>query len=249
MRPAPTTPSVLRQSRLPRNSDGSQPVKRPSRTKRSASATRRAAAKVSATASSAVVSVRMPGVLPTAIPRAVAAGDVDVVVADGVVAQHPPAGAVQRRQQLPVPALGELGDHAVAARLHAPRRSRRRSAAGCCRTRRPGSRRRRASRASARLAAAWSPPRGAGRGVVDLAGRAAHCRPPGVGESRGPHRSRQRHSVRRRGAAPRRRGARSAGAGGPAPPPAPRGVRSSVDAAYLPSSASIFLTPSAASSA
>ena len=79
---------------------------------------RRAAAKVSATASSAVVSVRMPGVLPTASPSRRRRRQVDVVVADRVVAEHPAAGALEAFEQRGVPLLGELGDDAVAGVAH-----------------------------------------------------------------------------------------------------------------------------------
>ncbi len=75
---------------------------------------RRAAAKVSATASCAVVSVSTPGVLPTATPAVVAAADVDVVVADGVVAVGATAGRRERVESVRVPRLGELADDAVA---------------------------------------------------------------------------------------------------------------------------------------
>ena len=74
MRPAPTMPTVLPWSRLPMKRSGSQPLYLPPRMKTSASTTRRAAASVSAQASSAVVSVSTPGVLPTGMPCRVAAG-------------------------------------------------------------------------------------------------------------------------------------------------------------------------------
>ena len=66
-------PTVLFCSRDPTNSVGSHPLYFPARMNTSASATRRAAASVSAAASSAVVSVRTPGVFPTGMPCLVAA--------------------------------------------------------------------------------------------------------------------------------------------------------------------------------
>ena len=114
MRPAPTMPSVPRQRRLPSSIVGSQPWKRAGTHQRSPSAMRRAAAKVRATASSAVVSVSTPGVLPTGRPRRVAAAHVDVVVADGVLAVDGAAGGREGAEQLRRPALRELADGGIA---------------------------------------------------------------------------------------------------------------------------------------
>ena len=60
MRPAPMMPTVFRCNRLPTNKVGSQPLYSFARMNLSPSTTRRAAANVSATASSAVVSVKTP---------------------------------------------------------------------------------------------------------------------------------------------------------------------------------------------
>ena len=73
MRPAPTMPSVAPVTSLPSISRGPHPVKRPSRTYRSPSATRLAAANMRAQATSAVVSVSTSGVLVTGMPRLVQA--------------------------------------------------------------------------------------------------------------------------------------------------------------------------------
>ena len=64
--------------------------------RRSPSASRRAAARSSAQARSAVVSVSTPGVLPTGIPRAAGGLEVDVVGAHGVVGDRPQLGARRR---------------------------------------------------------------------------------------------------------------------------------------------------------
>ena len=69
MRPKPTTPTVLPVTSVPSIHAGSTSVQPPERTIRSASTTRRAAARSSAIAWSAVASVRTPGVFVTSTPR------------------------------------------------------------------------------------------------------------------------------------------------------------------------------------
>jgi len=65
---------VAPKTSLPSSTVKPQVFQRAARVYRSASLTRRAAARSKANAKSAVVSVSTPGVLPTAIPRCVAAG-------------------------------------------------------------------------------------------------------------------------------------------------------------------------------
>ncbi len=73
MRPNPMIPSVAPAKSAPSSMDGPQVFHFPARRNFSASTTRRPAAIISAKAMSAVASVRMPGVLPTGMPRSVAA--------------------------------------------------------------------------------------------------------------------------------------------------------------------------------
>ena len=93
----------------------------------SASLIRRAAAKVRASANSAVASVSTPGVLVTITPRAPAGAEIDVVVPDGEVGDQAQrvAGGVE---QLGVD--GTAGSATIAARPGASSSSRRRSASG-----------------------------------------------------------------------------------------------------------------------
>ena len=86
---------------------------------------RRAAAMSSAQARSAVVSVRTPGVLPTATPRRVHAGDVDVVEADRVVADDLELRARPRRGTRRRP-----GRSAASGRRRSPRPRRSSSSRG-----------------------------------------------------------------------------------------------------------------------
>ena len=73
-----------------------QPFQPPRRTSRSPSTMRRVIARISAQVSSATASVSTSGVFVTTMPRAFAAGDVDVVVADRDVATRPSAAAPRR---------------------------------------------------------------------------------------------------------------------------------------------------------
>ncbi len=68
------SPSVAPYTSCPSKTVSPQVFHLPARVYRSPSTTRRAAAIINANAKSAVVSVSTPGVLPTAIPRCVAAG-------------------------------------------------------------------------------------------------------------------------------------------------------------------------------
>ena len=88
IRPSPTIPTTAPLSSRPSSCPGSQPAQRPARTSRSASPRRRAAASISATASSAVAFVSTSGVFVTTTPRSRQAVDVDVVVADREVGDH-----------------------------------------------------------------------------------------------------------------------------------------------------------------
>src|SRR5262245_14629044 len=69
MRPRPTTPKVAPLSSRPRKAPGSVPAQRPDRRSASASAVRRAAARVRLSASSAVALVSTSGVFVTTTPR------------------------------------------------------------------------------------------------------------------------------------------------------------------------------------
>jgi len=73
MRPKPTMPRVFPDTSRPRNRKGAQSLNFPSRTLLSPSTTRRATARMSVKARSAVASVSTPGVLETGMPRRVAA--------------------------------------------------------------------------------------------------------------------------------------------------------------------------------
>ena len=73
IRPRPTIPSVAVRSSRPRWPRGSQVRHEPSRARAAAVGRLRARARISASVRSAVASVSTPGVLPTAMPRAVAA--------------------------------------------------------------------------------------------------------------------------------------------------------------------------------
>ena len=73
MRPKPTMPSVAPVTSAPRLRSGSNVTHWPSCTSRSPSGSRRASASSSAKARSAVASVSTSGVLPTGMPRRVAA--------------------------------------------------------------------------------------------------------------------------------------------------------------------------------
>ena len=70
--PGPTIPSVAPWTSWPSQPAGSHVHHSPLRTEPADSTIRRETARIRAKARSAVVSVRTPGVLPTAIPRSVA---------------------------------------------------------------------------------------------------------------------------------------------------------------------------------
>ena len=248
MRPAPTTPSVLRQRRLPSSSEGSQPVKRPSREQA-------LALDHAARGGEGQRDGELRGRLgedarrvADGDPERGRAGHVDVVVADGVVGEHPSAGGGQAFEQLRVPAFGELGEHAVAARadgrddLLAGERP-----LGRRRPRRD-SRRRPAARASVCREAAWSRPRESGRsGDGSRTARRSKSTPLCQWRT-------SAHGAHHGGLVNRSRAARGTrlrtrgGAGGPSGRPRLRQLPA-WRGAYLPSRASIFLTPSEASSA
>ena len=96
---------------------GPSPASGPARRSRSASLIRRPAASVSARASSAVASVRTPGVLVTTIAALAAGVEVDVVVADGEVGDDLAARRPRRRAARRPPApLGSATSAAAPGR-------------------------------------------------------------------------------------------------------------------------------------
>ncbi len=114
IRPKPTTARRAPRSSRPSQPRGSHVCQSPSRTARSASGSRRAAASSSAIARSAVASVSTSGVTPTGMPRAARRRQVDVVAADREVRDR----AQLRRsvEQRRVDALGEQAQQAVGGR-------------------------------------------------------------------------------------------------------------------------------------
>ena len=109
----PRMPSVAPCTSLPVNMSYDHFVHSPRRRKCSLSAMRRAAAIISAKPKSAVVSVSTSGVLVASTPRAVQAGNVEVVVAHRHVGHHAQLGA--GGQHLGIDALAAGGQGALLA--------------------------------------------------------------------------------------------------------------------------------------
>ena len=114
MAPMPTMPSVAPATARPSSCVGPHTVHPPLRTRRSPSPRRRAAASSRAKARSAVASVSTPGVLVSTTRRALAAGDVHVVEADGQVGDHAQVGGGV--EQLVVDPIGQHRQNPVARR-------------------------------------------------------------------------------------------------------------------------------------
>ena len=150
-------PSVAPCTSRPSSAAGSQrcsKLQRPSRTKRSASTMRRAAASSSPNARSAVVSTRTPGVCPTGMPRERAAVEIDVIDADG--AARDGAQARTRGEQRRVDPVRQQAQ--AAPRRRERRRRARAAAARPCPPRWPARSAARAARGRHPGAGVWRRP-------------------------------------------------------------------------------------------